>query len=135
MTRKSNSFTLVEIIAVLLVIAILAAVAAPKFINLADEARIGVARAGLNEAKASLSVAFHKAYLQKVNAGTDTSTITATEVLDASGLTSPVTFGDIVVTMVADGQTVNLTATTVDEVDIAVASQPKATWTVPTDYE
>ena len=63
MTRKTNNFTLVEIIAVLLIIAIMAAVAAPKFVSIATEARLGVAQAGINEAKATLSVAYHKAYL------------------------------------------------------------------------
>ena len=125
MTRKTNNFTLVEIIAVLLIIAIMAAVAAPKFVSIATEARLGVAQAGINEAKATLSVAYHKAYLTAGGGA-----VTGANVLTATGLTSPVDFGDIEVTMVVDGtyaQKINRATTTVDGVAAVVTDS----WTVP----
>ena len=138
MSRKSNSFTLVEIIAVLLVIAILAAVAAPKFVSIAEEARIGVAQAGMNEAKASLSVAFHKAYLQQFQED-GTTTVTAGDVLSASLLGSPATFGDIIVTLEADETTtppqIDIVATTVGTHVFTVATpdvRPSDIWKLPT---
>ena len=63
MAHRTNRFTLVEIIAVLLLIAVLAATAAPKFVGIADEAKKGVAQAGINEAKSSLTLGYHKAYI------------------------------------------------------------------------
>ena len=89
MSSKSQSFTLVEIIAVLLVIAILAAVAAPKFVSIADEARKGVAQAGINEAKASLSVGLAKEYLSQAQAGTVS--IAGGDVITAAGLIAATT--------------------------------------------
>ena len=128
MTRvKRQSFTLVEIIAVLLVIAILAAVAAPKFVSIADEARNGVARAGINEAKASLSVAYAKAYLVLQGA----SQPTAAQVITNAGFTYAATraFGDINVTITAtDDDTVTLVATNVKGTAVTDVND---TWTVP----
>lgn len=103
---KKSQFTLVEIIAVLLVIGIMAAVAIPKFVNIATEAKQGIAQAGINEAKATFSVAYAKAYL--ANAG---GAVTAANVITASGISSPATFGDVSVTFVADAQDIDLTAT------------------------
>ena len=129
MTRKTNSFTLVEIIAVLLIIAIMAAVAAPKFISLADEARIGVAQAGLNEAKATLSVAYAKAYLT-VNKGVATPTRpTAKDVLDAAGFATAVaeTFGDVSVTMTGTALDFAIEIDAAYDTDTTVSD----TWDIP----
>jgi len=135
MTKRSvrrQSFTLVEIIAVLLVIAILAAVAAPKFIGMKQTAIDGMGRAGINEAKAGLSVAYAKAYLE--NNGTQP---TDTEVLAASGYGAATRFGDVIVD-VEDGTagdgTIEITAVSVD--GDACSTAPNAvedTWTVPTN--
>ncbi len=102
--KRSSNFTLVEIIAVLLVIAILAAVAAPKFVSIADQAREGVAQAGVNEAKASLSVAYAKAYLADIKNGGD-GAVNSAEVFTATGFTSPVTFGDVSVAFNTSNET------------------------------
>jgi MSHA pilin protein MshA len=128
---RRQSFTLVEVIAVLLVIAILAAVAAPKFVSMAAEARNGVAKAGINEAKASLSVAYAKAYLGLEGA----SNPTASEVITAAaftyeGVTSNVAFGDIIVTVTGTNDTtVTLTAVSVRGTPVTGVTD---TWTVPT---
>ncbi len=124
--KRTNNFTLVEIIAVLLIIAIMAAVAAPKFISLSDDAKRGIAQAGVNEAKASLSVAYHKAYLAAggVNTG-----ITGQSVLTAAGFgDSPATvaFGDASVLMTADGTTITLVGS-----HGSVSTTGSNTWTVP----
>ena len=99
--KRSNNFTLVEIIAVLLIIAIMAAVAAPKFISLADDAKAGIAQAGVNEACATLSVAYVKAYLDANKAVTVAAPTkpTITAVLAAAGAAGgTVVFGDVTVT-------------------------------------
>jgi MSHA pilin protein MshA len=130
MKRRSN-FTLVEIIAVLLIIAIMAAVAAPKFINLTTEARQGVAQAGINEAKASLSAGLAKAYLTNAKAGTNT--VTCADVMSAAGVTASNTFGDITVTVADEStETITLTAT---QVGTATVTGVSDTWVVPTEYQ
>lgn len=128
MKRRSN-FTLVEIIAVLLIIAIMAAVAAPKFISLADEARVGVAQAGINEAKASLSVAYSKAYLAKNLPGAAGGNPDGAEVLTAAGFTSGTAedFGDVEVTMTAAAASTSVALSA--EYDGETVTD---TWAVPT---
>jgi MSHA pilin protein MshA len=53
MTRKPRGFTLIELIVVILILGILAAIAAPKFVNLTGQARI----AALNGLRAAVSSA------------------------------------------------------------------------------
>ena len=59
MLKKSNQkgFTLIEIIAVLVILGILAAVAIPKYMSMADEARIKAAQGAISEVKGRLSSA------------------------------------------------------------------------------
>ncbi len=55
--KNRQGFTLIEIIAVLVVLGILAAVAIPKYMNLADDARAKAAQGQIAEVKGRLSQA------------------------------------------------------------------------------
>ncbi len=133
MTQKNSKagFTMVEIIAVLVIIGIMAAVAAPKFLNMSAKARLKAAVAGISEAKASLSVAYAKEYLDQNG---DASAVDATGVMGevdggvADGGT--VTFGDVVVQFDIDGADVDLTATSYDGTDIS-SDGVTDTWSMP----
>lgn len=123
---KKAGFTMVEIIAVLVIIGIMAAVAAPKFINMAAEARNKAALSGVSECMATLSTAYAREYLDKGSAPT------TTEVLADAGLSEGnVTFGDVVVSLT--DQTTGIDITTVSVSGTAVDTAETRTWPLPTD--
>ncbi len=131
--RKSKAgFTMVEIIAVLVIIGIMAAVAAPKFINMGAQAKQKAAIAGISEAKASLSMAYAKEYLDQDGV---TASITMANILDEieTGLSSgdALDFGDIEVTFTVAGSTATLTVTDYQGKG-AVTLESTQTWTIPT---
>ncbi|MFH1154520.1 MAG: prepilin-type N-terminal cleavage/methylation domain-containing protein [Pseudomonadota bacterium] len=80
--KNHKGFTLIEIIAVLVILGILAAVAVPKYLDLQTEAKIKAAQGQVAEIKGSLSAAWGKLMLQ--NNGTAP---TISEVITAVGFT------------------------------------------------
>jgi prepilin-type N-terminal cleavage/methylation domain-containing protein len=66
--RNQKGFTLIEIIAVLVILGILAAVAIPKYLSMADEARVKAAQGAIAEVKGRLASA--QAKYMMANAGT-----------------------------------------------------------------
>jgi len=127
---KKSGFTMVEIIAVLVIIGIMTAVAAPKFINMAQEAKDKAVLAGISEAKASLSVGYAKAYL---TADGISSNINASAVMTACTFAdaTPEEFGDVQVTFdsTATGS-IGLDATGIAGSKLVDATAT-GTWTVP----
>lgn len=58
MIKNQKGFTLIEIVAVLVILGILAVIAIPKFIDLQNDANIAAAQGGVAAAQSAISMAY-----------------------------------------------------------------------------
>jgi len=120
--KNQKGFTLIEIIAVLVILGILAAVAVPKYVDMQDEARKKAAQGAVAEVKGRLSNGYAKYLL--INNGAQP---TPTSVIDAAGGATTVTNvgGDFTVAAVPGTDNVVITATMGGQTTVG-------TWKLPT---
>jgi MSHA pilin protein MshA len=112
--KNQKGFTLIEIIAVLVILGILAAVAVPKYLSMAEEARIKAAQGAVAEIKGRLSSAQGK-YMM-ANAGTaPTNAQLFTYATGGNGYGNPTNLANV-------GNDFVATAATGDPITISVTS-------------
>jgi len=105
--RSQQGFTLIEIISVLVLIGILAAVAVPKFINLQADARDKAAEAAVSEGIAQVNLISARFILRNSTVPADLSELTG---LATDPLVDPYAAGDFSIDF-ADGAAGEITIT------------------------
>jgi MSHA pilin protein MshA len=128
---NQKGFTLIEIIAVLVILGILAAVAVPRYIDMQAEAKKSAANGQVAEMKSTLNLAYAKYFMSNSAAPT-----TGTQVITAAGFTSG-TAADV--GTAPDIWNVTLSSTGGTDVTVAVNNRNSDTgynatgaWTIPT---
>ena len=123
MLRNEKGFTLIEIIAVLVILGILAAVAVPRYIDMLEQSRISAAQGAIAEVKARASGFYSNKLL--VNSAVPTAAAVLTSVQGAMGLGN-----DFAGSAAASGNDIVITIGTVK--GNALTAGVVGTWVYPT---
>ncbi len=127
--RNERGFTLIEIIAVLVILGILAAVAVPKYLDLQTEAKTKAAQGQVAEIKSTLNLAYARHFM-KNSAAPASAALVITEAGWTSGTeTSVGTAPDVwtfTVTGAANAATISVTKRGAD-----TAYAASGTWNLP----
>jgi len=128
MLRNQQGFTLIEIIAVLVILGILAAVAVPKYLDMATEAKNQAAQGQVAEMKSTLNLAYAKYFMREATAPTGAQAVTEAGFTSGTAATVGTTPDDWDVTLTAAGDVVTID---VNDRNGDTAYTATGTWNVP----